>query len=169
MVVYDPQLTYWHITFGTYGMRLHGGPRLTVDRRHNRRGTRFIEGDAERSMSERNRMKGAPIFLTAAQRALIEACLPSLCMRGGWLFVAAAAESDHVHLLCGADRAVHGKQIRALLKRWLTQALNDQWPAPLRSPWWADGGSTKPIDNARHFRNVCAYIEKQQCGRRLGE
>ena len=62
MVVYDPQLTYWHITFGTYGMRLHGGPRLTVERRHNRRGTRFIEDDAERSMSERNRMKGAPIF-----------------------------------------------------------------------------------------------------------
>lgn len=169
VVVFDPQLTYWHITFGTYGTRLHGGPRLTVHRRHNRRGTPFIEHDAERSASERNRMRGEPVLLTAAQRSLIEARLPLLCSRGGWAFVAAAAEPDHVHLLCGADRAVHGKQIRALVKRWLTQALNDQWPAPLSSPWWADGGSTKPVNSPRYFQNVCAYIEKQQCDSRVGE
>lgn len=140
MVVFNPQLTYWHITFGTYGTRLHGGPRLTVDRSHNRRGTPFIEFDSKRSAGERNSMKGPPIVLDAAQRGLIETRLPSLCERGGWSFVAAAAESDHVHLLCGADRAVHGKQIRALVKRWLTQALNSQCPAPPSSPWWADGG-----------------------------
>ena len=169
VVVFDPQLTYWHITFGTYGTRLHGGPRRTVDRRHNRRDTPFIEHHSERSTSERNRMKGTPILLATAQRALIEARLPSLCRRGGWSFAAAAAEADHVHLLCGADRAVHGKQIRALLKRWLTQALNDQSTAPSNSPWWADGGSTKPIDSVRYFRNVCAYIEKQQSDRRAEE
>ncbi len=169
MVVFDPQLTYWHITFGMYGTRLHGGPRLTVDRRHNRRGTPFIAHDSERSSNEQDSMQGEPILLTAAQRILIETRLPSLCTRGGWSFVAAAAESDHVHLLSGADRAVHGKQIRTLVKRWLTQALNDEWPAPPGSPWWADGGSTRPIDNVRYFRNVCAYIEKQQSGRRVGD
>ncbi|MFA7235386.1 MAG: hypothetical protein WC058_00860 [Phycisphaeraceae bacterium] len=57
----DPARTTWHITFGTYGTRLHGDDRPTVDREHNQRGEAFIEADAERAAESREGMRGDPI------------------------------------------------------------------------------------------------------------
>jgi hypothetical protein len=37
----DPRLTTWHITFGTYGTRLHGDYRATVDKKHTNSERRF--------------------------------------------------------------------------------------------------------------------------------
>ena len=110
-------------------------------------------------------MRTEPVLLTESAMALVESTLPALCDRGGWIYVVAAAQSDHVHLLCGAKSAIHGKQIRTLVKRWLTQALNDKLPGPMHSPWWADGGSNKPIKNRGYFQNVYSYIEKQRMNR----
>ena len=35
-------LTTWHITFGTYGTRLHGSKVPTVDKQHNEVGESFV-------------------------------------------------------------------------------------------------------------------------------
>ena len=44
----DPARTTWHITWGTYASRLHGGYRPTVDKQHNQRGEPFLPRDEPR-------------------------------------------------------------------------------------------------------------------------
>jgi hypothetical protein len=77
-----PFFTTWHITFGTHGARLHGGPRLTVDRDHNQRGEPFIgEGgrDPDREQRERAKLKSQPVILSIEQCVFIESVIPAIC------------------------------------------------------------------------------------------
>ena len=46
-------MTPWHITFGTYGTRLHGTFAPTVDKQHNALGTEFLSKNAARVRSDR--------------------------------------------------------------------------------------------------------------------
>jgi hypothetical protein len=157
-----PPLTPWHITFGTYGTRLHGGKAPTVDKKHNERGTLFLPRNPSREESDRERMKFPPRYFTMVQRLLVEAQLPSICERGGWQFRTCAAGSDHVHLLCDVKPAVHGEQVRRLVKRWLGQALSTNWPLPDGATWWAEEGSNIPVHELECLNNCYAYIVRQR-------
>jgi len=158
-------MTYWHITFSTYGARLHGDHRPTVDRAHNQRGTPYLAPDPVREARERAAMRYPPVVLTHDQRAFIEGVIPSICTRGKWELVLCAAGPDHVHTLLGAEEATHGKEIRYWFKRWLTNSLNQRWSAPVRpdgSSWWCEAGSTKPVKDELYFANTLRYIRDQQ-------
>jgi hypothetical protein len=62
----------YHITFGTYGCRLHGDPRGTVDRQHNRFLDPIIGEDSHREFENQERLRFAPITLTVEQRTFLE-------------------------------------------------------------------------------------------------
>ncbi len=162
----DSSRTTWHITVGTYGTRLHGGVRPTVDRGHNARGEPFIDLDPEREGSARAKMRGDPVLLTSEQRVFVEAIVPTICQRGGWKYRICAApgppENTHVHVLCDADRFRHGKQIRLWLKRWLTKAMDARWGRPTGGSWWVQDGSTKPVTDEAYLNNVYEYIQCQR-------
>jgi REP element-mobilizing transposase RayT len=162
----NSQRTAWHITVGTYCSRLHGGERPTVDRAQNKRGQPFIGRDEARERSEREAARGPAVSLTPAQRELIEGILPAICERGGWTYRIAAVpgppENDHFHILLEADPAIHGKQIRKWLKRWLTEELDKTFGRPEGGEWWVEDGSTKPVKDATYFGNVFYYIFGQR-------
>ncbi len=105
----------YHITVGTYGTRLHGDERGTVDRSHNRPGDPIIGLNEDWLRVERNRLKFDPIYLTDKQRTLIETQVPDICDRGGWVYHIAAAKPDHMHVLLSSPN--DGEVIRKLLKR----------------------------------------------------
>ena len=155
--------TRWHITFGTYGSRLHGDTRPTVDRRHNVFGTPFLAPDAVRVRYEREQMSVPPLLLTDAQRLCVESALPEICdaMDASLVVAAAPEERNHVHVVVDTDPAFHGKQTRALIKRRLTQRLNADFHCPAPR-WWAKGGSTKAVKDEAYQRNVYAYVSKQR-------
>ena len=48
------------VTFACYGCHLHGDESGSVDRNHNLPGTRMIEADAKRVMTERELMDQPP-------------------------------------------------------------------------------------------------------------
>ena len=150
----------WHITFGTYGTLLHGALQPTVDRQHNRIGQPFLGVDIARESCERSQMSSSPVLLTLEQRLYIQTILDSICNRGGWTLITCAAERNHIHALIASNPSVHGKQIRTLVKRWLTQALNERWTT--RSRWWAEGGSTKPVKDRTYLDATIAYINRQR-------
>ena len=158
--------TVWHITVGTYGARLHGSDEPTVDRQHNQRGEPFVGRDNKRRYDAEARMRGEAVYLTAAQRAAIEAAIPGICERGGWSFRACAAprepDNDHFHVLIDADPSAEPKVIRELVKRWLTQALDELFARPAGGAWWAKGGSTKPVKDEPYLRNVTTYVLRQR-------
>jgi REP element-mobilizing transposase RayT len=157
-----PHRTTWHITFGTYGTRLHGNPRPTVDRRHNQPGAPWIPPDASWEAAARRHMRFPPIRLTPEQCRFIQDTIPEICCRGGWHHRTNAAQPDHVHLLVDADPAIHGQKIRRLIKRWLTQALNARWTLDPDHPWWAEQGSNLAIHDEAYLHNAFAYIQNQR-------
>ncbi|MCC6579708.1 MAG: hypothetical protein IT440_04650 [Phycisphaeraceae bacterium] len=161
-----PGRTIWHITFGTYGRRLHGANEPTVDRQHNQTGAAFLPVDPIRHEREEKSMRGSAVRLSASQRAVIEALMPAICQRGQWDYLVCAApgppDDDHVHSLLGADPSVHGKRIREWLKRWLTEELDQRWGRPEGGSWWAVGGSTRAIKDACYLRNAYLYIGRQR-------
>ena len=165
-LVLIPGRTFWHISVGTYGGRLHGADEPTVDLDHNERGTPFLPRDDDRYREENQSMRGDAVLLAAPQRAVIETLLPQICERGGWGYFVAAApaepDNDHFHILLHADSSVHGKQVREWMKRWLTQELDRRWSRPFGGAWWAKGGSTKPVKDEDYLRNCYAYIAKQR-------
>jgi len=151
----------YHITFGTYGTRLHGDPRGTVDRKHNKPGEPIIGKNTAWERYERNLLRFEPVILTSEQRHFIEQYLPDVCERGGWKLHLAAAQHDHVHCLISTPS--EGKTVRRLMKRWLGQALSDHWPKPdPAARWWADGGSVKWIWEEDYFERAWHYINQQR-------
>jgi hypothetical protein len=157
--------TVWHITFGTYGKRMHGDEKPTVDRTNNRFGTAYLAPDLERERGERMSMNAPAVQFSMEQRLFLEARIPEICVRGGWRYVLCAAEVDHLHTLLGVDRAIHGKEARKWLKRWMTEALDTRWRAVKRTDgmsWFCEGGSTLAVHDSDYFRNAYQYILKQR-------
>jgi REP element-mobilizing transposase RayT len=157
-----PGFTPWHITFGTYGTRLHGSPAPTVDKQHNQLGAEFLTRNDIRVRSDRERMNFAARYLTSEQRLFIETEIPAICERGGWKHRTCAAGSDHVHLLCDVVPDVHGEKVRRLLKRWLGQALSERYPITDGATWWAEEGSNIAIRDESYLNNCFAYIARQR-------
>jgi len=160
----SPSLTTWHITWGTYGARLHGSARPTVDRRSAAIGDRFVQRNQQREQFETSIMLGDAVYLGDAQRCFVETTVVQLCERGGWTLrtCAAGIEGDHIHVLLDADQAVHGEKIRRLLKRWLTQAMNEYFDRPESGKWWAIQGSNRVVDSDAYLNRAFPYIQKQR-------
>ena len=157
--------TYWHITFGTYGDRLHGDDRPTVDRKHNQFDTPFLATHPERNEHEQTLLISEVVVLTSEQQRFIESIAPDICERGGWDFIACAAGTNHVHVMLRVDELVHGKRVRALFKRWLTQALNARYPKSKPPIWWTEGGSTKVVKDDVYLVTAKQYVEEQRASK----
>lgn len=155
----DRPLAY-HITFGTYGTRLHGDERGTVDRRHNTPGEPVLGLKESWERIERSRMKFPPVRLAPEQRLWAEELIPPVCERGGWTYHVAACGPDHVHVLLSAEAG--GNAVRRWLKTWLGQALLQRWSLEAGRRWWANGGSVKWVWDEAYFERAYAYIERQR-------
>lgn len=133
----------FHITFGTYGARLHGGDRPTVDKLHNQYGEPMIEQDSRRLERAVPRQTHATVRFDNDKRLYVEQVVPGICQRGGWTYYICAAQPDHVHNLVSAK--TDGQVVRRLLKRWLSESLSERWRDEEIRSWWAEGGSVKWI------------------------
>ncbi len=162
-------LLAYHITWGTYGTRLHGDPRKTVDRQHNQYGDPVLGYDEHRWEREKSLLKFAPVIFTRPQMMIVESLLPSICARGGWTHRAGAAGPDHVHeiLLSRNDP----ETIRRLFKRWLGQELTrllqgePGCPQPgTKATWWAECGSIRWIfqEDGDYYDNAIGYVGRQR-------
>jgi len=157
--VQDNPLAY-HITFGTYGTRLHGDPRGTVDRSMNQPGDPIIGADPNRWLRERGSLRFEPAFLSKEQRQFAESVIPDICRQGGWLYHIASAGPDHVHVLLSSSS--DGTAVRKWFKRWLGERLSERWPLPAGKSWWAEGGSVKWVWVQHYFDCVFNYIRRQR-------
>ncbi|HEX4125794.1 MAG TPA: hypothetical protein VHY37_13795 [Tepidisphaeraceae bacterium] len=157
------KLLAYHITWGTYGTRLHGDPRNTVDRQHNQYGERVLGFDEHRWEREKTSLKFPPVLFTIAQRVIAESLLPEICQRGGWIHRTGAVGPDHVHVILTSQH--DPKTIRRLFKRWLHQTLDDRLGhLPDRATWWAECGSTRWIfaEDGEYYANAIDYVTRQR-------
>ena len=154
----DRPLAY-HITFGTYGTRLHGDPRGTVDRSFNQPGDPIIGRNDDWLNLEASSLKGPPVILDHVMRVTVEHAIDRVCEQGGWLCHSAACQHNHIHVLLSSKD--EGKLTRRLMKRWLTQDLNQSVAVPPYR-WWAKGGSVKWVWDQYYFENVYEYVRQQR-------
>ena len=155
----DKPLAY-HITFGTYGCRLHGDPRGTVDRQHNQYLDPVIAENWDRELANQERLRFQRITLTSEQRLFIESITLEICQRGAWQLFAVAAAPDHGHVCLSGE--ADGKRIRTWFKRWLGERLSSRWTLQSGQTWWAEDGSVKWIFDEMNFKNVVKYIVDQK-------
>ena len=155
----DSPLAY-HITFGTYGARLHGDPRGTVDRRQSAHGQPIVDCSEGRQRMEARQLKHQPVLHTAEQRAYAQDAIKQVCLQGEWELIQTACGSDHVHVLLSSDR--DPKAIRRWLKRWLGQAMSARWPLSEGQSWWAKGGSAKYVWDQEYLCSVDEYLRSQR-------
>jgi hypothetical protein len=76
------KLLAYHISWGTYGTRLHGDPRGTVHRSHNEFGTPVLGYDEHRWEAEKANLKFPPVRLDRAKMIVVEELVPEICKRG---------------------------------------------------------------------------------------
>jgi len=157
--VFRSPLAY-HITFGTYGTRLHGDARGTVDRSMNRPGDPIIGADPAWWEMERKKLRFEPVIFTPEQMCYAELMMPAVCARGGWDFRTGAGGPDHAHVVLRAD--AEGDAVRKWFKRWLGEALSEKWPRPEGATWWAEGGSVKWVWTDGYYHAVYGYVDGQR-------
>jgi hypothetical protein len=157
------KLLAFHITWGTYGTRLHGDRRGTVDRKHNEYGQPVLRFDEHRWEQERSNLKFPAVIFTRPQMLLIESLLPDICAQGGWTHRTGAAGPDHVHVILTSKH--DPETIRRLFKRWLGQELSKRCDArPTGATWWAECGSIRWIfeEDGDYFDNATRYVQRQR-------
>ena len=159
----DRPLAY-HITFGTYGTRLHGDERGTIDRAMNQPGDPIIGRDDAWHQLEENRLNFEPRIFGIEQMIQVERLIPGVCARGGWTYHTAAAGPDHVHNVITGD--ADGDAIRKWLKRWLGQKLAKLYSLKPGETFWAECGSVKWIWTEEYFRRAFDYVRVQRATER---
>jgi REP element-mobilizing transposase RayT len=147
----------FHITWGTYGPRLHGSSKPHVDRDHNEYGTPFAPTDPEREHDARERMRINPVSLDLAQRKIVEAAIHEVADRYAWTVHAIAIQSNHEHVVITAMR--EGIPLREALKAVASRALNKAFE---RNRWWAEGRSAKYLWERDYFLNAVDYVRRQR-------
>ena len=167
------KLLAFHITWGTYGTRLHGDRRGTVDRTHNEYGQPVLKYDEHRWEREKSMMKFPPVVFSRSEMIIVESLLPQICQQGGWTHRVGAAGPDHVHEILTSRN--DPETIRRLFKRWLGQTLSKRLRAlPQGATWWAECGSIRWIfeEDGDYFDKATRYVERQRatpaqvtCGR----
>ena len=148
----------YHITWGTYGARLHGSGKPHVDRDHNVYGTPFAPTERAREEASRQRMSADPVSLTPDERQEVERAIRELAARYTWTIHALAAQSDHVHVVITAPRA--GDPLREALKAVASRALNKRFGKRLH--WWSENGSDKHLYEPEYFENAVDYVRRQR-------
>ena len=147
----------FHITWGTYGTRLHGSSKPHVDRDHNEYGAPLAPTDPDRERESRERMNSQPVKLTLEQRNVVEQAIREVAARYGWVIHSIAVQRDHVHVVITAPR--EGQQLRDALKAVASRALNKRFGA---RPWWAEKGSAKYLWERDYFENARDYVRDQR-------
>ena len=150
----------YHLTFGTYGTRLHGDERGTVQRSMNKPGDPILGKCEQWEQMETRLLKFPRVLLSLDQRLTTQEAIPAICSRGGWTFVACAARGDHVHTVLRATS--DGKAVRRWLKRWVGEILSSRWPMVAGATWWAECGSNKWVWTDDYLQNVYDYVEQQR-------
>jgi hypothetical protein len=122
------------VTFTCYGARLHGDPRGSVDRHHNRVGAPIRDREPPLLQFERDRLTQSPYLLDEPRREIVLSSIVSVCRYRGWALLAAHVRENHVHAVVCAECLP--ARIPLDLKTYASRALNlKMLDSPDRKRW----------------------------------
>jgi REP element-mobilizing transposase RayT len=145
------------ITFRSYGTWLHGDPRGSTDRFHNRYKSPHLPKSARRQSISQDLLKSHPVVLNAPQRKSVERAVREVCDYRSWQLHAVGVRTNHVHVVVTIGGINPGRALNAF-KAYATRRLraDGRWNKT-HSPW-ADRGSKKYLWNERSMSIAIDYV-----------
>src|SRR5215471_8608378 len=151
----EAELGSFFLTFACYGTHLPGGLG-SVDRAHNRFGSRLPEADPRKENGARKSMPQPPYFLDSERRRIVLGALRATCRHCGWTLLAAHVRTSHAHVVVEADR--QAEHVLHVLKAYASRALNLAGLDPVQRRRWARHGSTRHLWTKEAVSAAVRYV-----------
>ena len=149
----------YFLTFSTYGARLHGDDRGTIDRAHNEFGTPRLGCDEERRTREAREV-GIPVSFMNDEIRVLDRTVREVCSHRDWALLALNVRRQHVHVvLATADPP---EKAIADLKAWSTRRLVEAGLQQRGARLWARHGSTRYLWTLSDVEGAVFYVANLQ-------
>lgn len=145
----------YFITFTTYGSRLHGDERGSVERGRFGEASSLLDSRPLREDNERLRMAMSQVVLNNKERQIVDAAIRKTCDRNQWRLLAINVRTNHVHLLVSA--AAQPELVMRSCKAWATRGLREGGFGR-DSKIWTRHGSTKYVWREDEAETVWRYV-----------
>jgi len=150
----------YFLTWTTYGTRLHGDSRGTVDKNNNLYGRPVLAPDSARRKVERDELLHDAVILTPAdRRAVGEAILEHATFKG-WLVHAINVRTNHIHIVCTAKEPP--EKIMNAFKAYATRRLRADGLAGGEAKIWTRHGSTRYLWGGVGLHEAVDYVTRLQ-------
>jgi len=157
---HDPPAGYL-ITFTTYGERLHGDPRGSVERIRRGGGAQSLEPDPTRERRERRNVRSAaPLRLDGKARAVVAATITEVARFKGWQLHTVNVRTNHVHVVVSGGEAP--ERMMNAFKAWATRRLREAGLFPESEEIWTRHGSTRYLWAERDIEQACLCVAEAQ-------
>jgi len=157
----------YFLTWTTYGTRLHGDSRGTVDEAHNRLGQPRIAPNAERQARSRRKLIQPPYTLSPEAQNIVLSVIRTHSDFRGWRLHAVATPRTHVHVVVdcrvsGESRTKPPETVMKEYKSWATRELRRLDLAGPDRRIWTDHGSTRWLNHASSVEAAIDYVSRLQ-------
>ncbi len=155
----DPPIAYF-ITFETFGTRVPGDKRGSVDRRHNEFGTVSIKPNVYLEQSAKKSQTEEKLILNSDAQQIVLQAIIDICKDNHWNLHAAHVRTNHIHMV--AEGRHKPEIIMTRIKSKATKYLKKSHLKIQRKDYWARHGSTKYLyDFENYYRAMRYTIERQ--------
>jgi hypothetical protein len=158
-MAFNPPIAFM-ITWTTYGTRLQGDERGTIDDDTNQRGARKVPPSPRYENLRRSQMSEPEFRLDAKCRGAVDRALSQHADFRGWRLYAKNVRTNHVHIVVGAHAAP--EELLRQFKAYATRALRAAGLITGRNRVWTEGGSKKWLFTATHVNEACEYVTLRQ-------
>lgn len=136
------------VTFRTYGTRLAGDDRGSIDKYHNGYGGPRAVASSKRNEIHEGRLKSKPLLLNANARKQVEAAIRDVCAQRRWTIIAISVRTNHIHVVVEAS-TVSTKMLNDW-KSYSTRRLREvgEWQFRIARGW------TKAVAASCGQRNI---------------
>lgn len=146
----------YFLTWTTYGVRLHGDERGSVDENHNVYGTPFVTPNFRYENLRRNQLAEEPLLLDAAMRGAVEHSLQQHAEYREWFLHSWNVRTNHVHVVVAA--VIEPGKMMGQFKAYASRALREAGIIGDRKRVWTPRGSKKWLFTDEHVRDCCNYV-----------
>ncbi len=162
---------HWLLTWTTYATWLPGDERGFVSTvrdgpgarvRHNVAGTPFDADLPGLKRSAQDQMRGPPVYLIGDQAPPLLAQFQETAAHRGWLLLAVAIMSNHVHIVVGVPGDPNPADILRDFKSYGSGALNRRWRKPASGTWWTESGSRRKLSTPEAVARAIRYVRDQE-------
>lgn len=150
----------YFLTWTTYGTRLHGDPRGTVDKHNNLYGRPVLAPDIARRTSERHELVHDPVILTPTQRHAVSAAILEHADFKRWPIHAMNVRTNHAHVVCSATESP--EKVMNAFKAFATRRLRTDKLAGPDAKVWTHHGSTRCLWDGVGLHEAVDYVTRLQ-------